>query len=311
MATLTEQAQFDVLATDLTNNPLMQPSPISARDNSLKTSAKKVIKAINEVLGIVKINETANKTFIDETNTRITDMQNTVDDNNTKVTKMDKKITETTNKITKIDNTYAAINNNLTNINSSINTVSKKIDNLPSSSGGSNNVIKSNILECTYDYEILEEVKGYKYAKYTLSGYDESMGIPNRILIYLVKDKSTSFLTQFMFLASSLQSAIHNDCICDSHNGEIAISKSIGKDGKVEYFLQNINFTYMKYFWQNNQSFNKFIQKGFITRFACGSIDLHSFEKYTDTDLTSIYRNSIDNGDNLNKLSKYIVKLVF
>lgn len=48
-----EEVQYEVLQGDLTANPKLQPSPIPAKDKELKTTAKKIIPAINELVKLV------------------------------------------------------------------------------------------------------------------------------------------------------------------------------------------------------------------------------------------------------------------
>ena len=48
-----EEVQYEVLQGDLTINPKLQPSPIPAKDKELKTTAKKIIPAINELVKLV------------------------------------------------------------------------------------------------------------------------------------------------------------------------------------------------------------------------------------------------------------------
>lgn len=48
-----EEMQYEVLQGDLTANPKLQPSPIPAKDKELKTTAKKIIPAINELVKLV------------------------------------------------------------------------------------------------------------------------------------------------------------------------------------------------------------------------------------------------------------------
>lgn len=48
-----EEMQYEVLQGDLTANPKLQPSSIPAKDKELKTTAKKIIPAINELVKLV------------------------------------------------------------------------------------------------------------------------------------------------------------------------------------------------------------------------------------------------------------------
>lgn len=48
-----EEVQYQVLQGDLTLNPKLQPSSIPAKDKELKTVAKKVIPAINELVKLI------------------------------------------------------------------------------------------------------------------------------------------------------------------------------------------------------------------------------------------------------------------
>lgn len=48
-----EEVQYEVLQGDLTANPKLQPSPIPAKDKELKTTAKKIIPAINELVKLI------------------------------------------------------------------------------------------------------------------------------------------------------------------------------------------------------------------------------------------------------------------
>lgn len=50
-----EEVQYQVLQGDLTLNPKLQPSSIPAKDKELKTVAKKVIPAINELVKLVAV----------------------------------------------------------------------------------------------------------------------------------------------------------------------------------------------------------------------------------------------------------------
>lgn len=50
-----EEVQYQVLQGDLTLNPKLQPSSIPAKDKELKTVAKKVVPAINELVKLVAV----------------------------------------------------------------------------------------------------------------------------------------------------------------------------------------------------------------------------------------------------------------
>lgn len=267
--------QKEVLTKDIISNSYFKPSPIPSRNFELQTDKKNMIHAINEIKKDTEIS--------------ITSIDKKVEDNNTKV-----------------DNVYKNVNV----INNDVAEIKEKIISVEAGSKPSRPIC--NYIDCLYNYEVIDEGNGYKYAKYSLDKYDESMGIPNRIIIYLVKDKSTS-IKQYTGESTTLPNITYHDCICDSKNGEISISKCVNNDGKIEYFLQNINFGYMEYFWQNNQFFNKFVLNGFITRFAYGESNLHLFKKYTDTQVSGMFSSSYikDKARYVSNLSKYNVRLVF
>lgn len=65
LSTNINEVQSDILIENVTNNPLLKASTISTRNKSLDTSAKNVIRSINELL--VKINkiEEYTKTSVD------------------------------------------------------------------------------------------------------------------------------------------------------------------------------------------------------------------------------------------------------
>lgn len=55
LAETLEEVQVQILQGDLSKNPKLQPSPIPSKDKELKTTAKKIIPAINELLKHINV----------------------------------------------------------------------------------------------------------------------------------------------------------------------------------------------------------------------------------------------------------------
>ena len=68
-----EQLVYEVLQGDLSQNPLLQPHVIASKDKSLKTQAKKIIPAINELLKTVCVCEETMQGFTTEVDKKITE----------------------------------------------------------------------------------------------------------------------------------------------------------------------------------------------------------------------------------------------
>lgn len=68
-----EQLVYEVLQGDLSQNPLLQPHVIASKDKSLKTQAKKIIPAINELLKRVCVCEETMQGFTTEVDKKITE----------------------------------------------------------------------------------------------------------------------------------------------------------------------------------------------------------------------------------------------
>ena len=80
-----EAMQRDILHYDLSLNPYLQKSSIPAKDKELKTNAKKVIPAINELLKVINTFSSGIQNFMQDT-------QNSVNEVLDKIDEMDKKI---------------------------------------------------------------------------------------------------------------------------------------------------------------------------------------------------------------------------
>ena len=68
-----EQLIYEVLQGDLSQNPYLQPHVIASKDKSLKTQAKKIIPAINELLKRVGVCEETMQGFTSEVDKKITE----------------------------------------------------------------------------------------------------------------------------------------------------------------------------------------------------------------------------------------------
>ena len=66
-----EELQFAILQADLQDNPYLQPHSIPARDKELKTKAKKIIPAINELLKIIETCKTSIDTYSGQIETTV------------------------------------------------------------------------------------------------------------------------------------------------------------------------------------------------------------------------------------------------
>lgn len=89
-----DEMQLQILQEDLSDNPYLQPHAIASRDKELKTTSKKVIPAINEVLkNLVVVNNTM-QGFTDEVNQAIETVTTTLK------TYIDKGLEEDVNKNT-------------------------------------------------------------------------------------------------------------------------------------------------------------------------------------------------------------------
>ena len=66
LAETLEELQRDILQGDLKNNPYLQGSTVPLLDKELKTKAKKIIPAINELLGMMDVFSAGISDFMDE-----------------------------------------------------------------------------------------------------------------------------------------------------------------------------------------------------------------------------------------------------
>lgn len=78
LATTLEQMQYDILQGDLSGNPYLQPNSIKSKDKELKTNAKKIIPAINELLKRLDVCETTVDGFTTEVDTKLSDFEKTL-----------------------------------------------------------------------------------------------------------------------------------------------------------------------------------------------------------------------------------------
>lgn len=68
-----EQLTYEILQGDLSQNPYLQPHLIASKDKALKTQAKKIIPAINELLKRIGICEETMQGFTAEVDKKITE----------------------------------------------------------------------------------------------------------------------------------------------------------------------------------------------------------------------------------------------
>lgn len=73
-----EEMQRDILQGDLRSNPYLQASVIAARDKELKTKAKKIIPAINELLKTVTTFSEGIQSFMEDIKTRCDNMEEAI-----------------------------------------------------------------------------------------------------------------------------------------------------------------------------------------------------------------------------------------
>lgn len=89
-----ELMQRDILQYDLSNNPYLQGSVIPSKDKELKTNAKMIIPAINELLKIINSFTGGMQTFMEEVKNKINNIDNAIVDLNKKINLIDNSNTD-------------------------------------------------------------------------------------------------------------------------------------------------------------------------------------------------------------------------
>lgn len=84
-----EEMQRDILQYDLSNNPYLQGSVIPARDKELKTKAKKIIPAINEILKNVETFTSGVQKFMEDVEKRFNALEDSIAEINSKIESFD------------------------------------------------------------------------------------------------------------------------------------------------------------------------------------------------------------------------------
>lgn len=74
LPTTLEEMQFAILQGDLSTNPKLQPSTIPSRDKELKTVAKKIIPAINELLKTVTTCKTSVEQYSSQVEAKVQEL---------------------------------------------------------------------------------------------------------------------------------------------------------------------------------------------------------------------------------------------
>lgn len=75
-----EELQRDILQGDLKDNPYLQGSTVPFLDKELKTKAKKIIPAINELLGMMDVFSAGISTFMDEVKGEVKGLKEEIQD---------------------------------------------------------------------------------------------------------------------------------------------------------------------------------------------------------------------------------------
>lgn len=75
-----EELQRDILQGDLKDNPYLQGSTVPLLDKELKTKAKKIIPAINELLGMMDVFSAGISTFMDEVKGEVNGLKEEIQD---------------------------------------------------------------------------------------------------------------------------------------------------------------------------------------------------------------------------------------
>lgn len=113
------EVQRDTVGTPLSNNPYFQSSPVPSLDNSLKTVSKRIVGAINEVVGNVKRNW---------------------DSLNVYSIKTDKRLDLAEEKITNQEEMAIEVNEEIIHLNTTVtetySTITQHIENHPTGTGG-------------------------------------------------------------------------------------------------------------------------------------------------------------------------------
>ena len=71
-----EDMQYEILQGDLTENPRLQASPFPAKDKELKTTAKKIIPAINELLKTIIVCKQSVETYSNRVEEQVAEVVN-------------------------------------------------------------------------------------------------------------------------------------------------------------------------------------------------------------------------------------------
>lgn len=88
LAETLEELQRDILQGDLKNNPYLQGSTVPLLDKELKTKAKKIIPAINELLKMINTFSDGISTFMNNIQDEINDLKDDIQDINKKINEL-------------------------------------------------------------------------------------------------------------------------------------------------------------------------------------------------------------------------------
>lgn len=88
LAETLEELQRDILQGDLKNNPYLQGSNVPLLDKELKTKAKKIIPAINELLGMMNVFSIGISTFMDEIKGEVNGLKEEIQEINNRISEL-------------------------------------------------------------------------------------------------------------------------------------------------------------------------------------------------------------------------------
>ena len=88
LAQTLEELQRDILQGDLKDNPYLQGSTVPLLDKELKTKAKKIIPAINELLKTINTFSDGISTFMDEVKNEVNELKEEIQDMKKSISKL-------------------------------------------------------------------------------------------------------------------------------------------------------------------------------------------------------------------------------
>lgn len=118
-----EAMQRDILHYDLSLNPYLQKSSIPAKDKELKTNAKKVIPAINELLKVINTFSSGIQNFMQDTQNSVNEVLDKIDEMDKKIQALEQSDIKAEAEIEEIETQYEELGRKMSDIQLDISTM--------------------------------------------------------------------------------------------------------------------------------------------------------------------------------------------